>query len=155
MRSIALWIARHGRSQPLNAQSLEVKDKLAMYSYVANWQVPRAKSAKIEKSCSSGDKLLNQALGSGALVAYGDDKVEVQSAEGAPHYSFWSAMSMAGVLELPNMRRRACVRNGNASPPGRPVGRVTPTHTLDSANTQVAAVNPRLHGSGRSAPNLG
>lgn len=86
-------------SQPLHAQSLEVKDKPAMYSYVANWQLPRAKWAEFEKSGASSNKVLNQALGSGALVAYGVDKVEVHSPEGATHDSFWSAMSMAGVLD--------------------------------------------------------
>ena len=87
-------------SLPLHAQSMEVKEKPAMYSYVANWQMPRAKWAEFEKPGQASDKLLSQALGSGALVAYGVDKVEVHSAEGATHDSFWSAMSMAGVLDM-------------------------------------------------------
>jgi len=86
-------------SQPLHAQSMEVKEKPAMYSYVANWQMPRAKWAEYEKP-NAGDKVLSQALGSGALVAYGADKVEVHSPEGPTHDSFWSAMSMAGVLDV-------------------------------------------------------
>jgi hypothetical protein len=86
-------------SQPLHAQSMEVKEKPAMYSYVANWQMPRAKWVEFEKP-SASDKLLSQALGSGALVAYGVDKVEVHSPEGPTHDSFWSAMSMAGVLDV-------------------------------------------------------
>jgi hypothetical protein len=87
-------------SQPLHAQSTEVKEKPAMFTYVANWQIPRAKWAEFEKPSPANDKLLSQALGSGALVGYGVDKVEVHSAEGPTHDSFWSAMSMAGVLDL-------------------------------------------------------
>ena len=85
---------------PLHAQSVEVKEKPALYTYVANWQMPRAKWAEFEKPSQASDKLLSQALGSGALVAYGVDKVEVHSAEGPTHDSFWSAMSMAGVLDM-------------------------------------------------------
>jgi hypothetical protein len=85
---------------PLHAQSTEVKEKAALYSYQANWQMPRAKWAEFEKPSPASDKLLSQALNSGALVAYGVDKVEVHSPEGPTHDSFWSAMSMAGVLDM-------------------------------------------------------
>ena len=87
-------------STPLQAQSTEVKEKPAMYSYQANWQMPRAKWAEFEKPNPSTDKLLSQALGSGMLVGYGVDKVEVHTAEGPTHDSWWSAMSMAGVLDV-------------------------------------------------------
>jgi hypothetical protein len=86
-------------SSTLRAQQAEVKEKPALYSYVANWQVPRAKWAEFEKP-GPGEKLLSQALGSGALVAYGTDKAEVHSADGATHDSFWSAMSMAGLMDM-------------------------------------------------------
>jgi hypothetical protein len=85
---------------PLYGQSTEVKEKPALYSYVANWQMPRAKWADFEKPNAASDKLLSQALTSGKLVAYGVDKVEVHTAEGPTHDSFWSAMSMAGVLDM-------------------------------------------------------
>ena len=87
-------------SAPLHAQSTEVKEKPALYSYVANWQMPRAKWAEFEKPSAIADKLLSQSLTNGALVGYGVDKVEVHNAEGATHDSFWSAMSMAGVLDV-------------------------------------------------------
>lgn len=54
-------------SAPLHAQSMEVKEKPAMYTYVANWQMPRAKWVEFEKP-SPSEKLLSQALGSGALA---------------------------------------------------------------------------------------
>jgi hypothetical protein len=85
---------------PLHAQSMEVKEKPAMYSYVADWQMPRAKWAEFEKPSAASDKLLSQALSNGALVGYGTDKVEVHSAEGPTHDSFWSAPSIGGVLDM-------------------------------------------------------
>jgi hypothetical protein len=87
-------------SSPLYAQSIEVKEKAAMYSYVADWQMPRAKWADFEKPSPAGDKLLNQALNSGTLVGYGADKIEVHSADGPTHDSFWSAMSLGAVLDV-------------------------------------------------------
>jgi hypothetical protein len=87
-------------SLPLYAQTMEAKEKPAMYSYVANWQIPRAKWTEFEKPKAASEKLLSQAIGSGALVAYGADKIEVHSAEGPTHDSFWSAMSMAGVMNM-------------------------------------------------------
>jgi hypothetical protein len=87
-------------TSPLQAQSAEVKEKPAMYSYVANWQIPRAKWTEFEKPSPASEKLLSQALSSGALVGYGSDKIEVHSAEGATHDSFWSATSMAAVLDM-------------------------------------------------------
>jgi len=87
-------------TSPLYAQSMEVKQKPAMYSYVANWQIPRAKWAEFEKPSPSGDKVLSQAISNGTLLAYGADKVEVHSADGPTHDSFWSATSMAAVLDV-------------------------------------------------------
>jgi hypothetical protein len=87
-------------SLPLYGQTTEVKEKPAMYTYVANWQIPRAKWAEFEKPKAASEKLLSQSIGSGALVAYGADKVEVHSAEGPTHDTFWSATSMAGVLDI-------------------------------------------------------
>ncbi len=85
---------------PLYAQTTEPKEKPALYSYVANWQMPRAKWTEFEKPSPASDKLLSQALANGSLVAYGSDKVEVHSPEGATHDSFWSAMSMAAVVDV-------------------------------------------------------
>jgi hypothetical protein len=79
---------------------MEAKEKPALYTYVANWQMPRAKWTEFEKPSPASDKALSQALASGTLVAYGSDKIEVHGAEGPTHDSFWSAMSMAGLLDV-------------------------------------------------------
>jgi len=99
--SAVIAVGAVGMGSPsLHAQSAEVKEKPAMYSYVANWQIPRAKWAEFEKPSPSGDKVLSQAISNGTLLAYGADKVEVHSAEGPTHDSFWSATSMAALLDV-------------------------------------------------------
>jgi hypothetical protein len=90
-------------SSPLYAQSTQVKAKPPMYSYQANWQIPRAKWPDFEKPHPAADKILAQALSSGTLVGYGEDKVEVHRADSWTHDAFWSSMSMAGVLDFLDM----------------------------------------------------
>jgi hypothetical protein len=84
----------------VRAQSVEVKEKPRMYSYVANWQIPRARWGDMDKANAASKKLLDQAIGSGTLVAYGDETTLVHQPEGPTHDNWWSAMSMAGVLDV-------------------------------------------------------
>jgi len=77
----------------------EVKEKPPMYSYVANWVIPRAQWAELEKG--RGDsKIYEKALSSGTLVGYGNDTTLVHSADGPTHDNWWSSMSMAGLLSV-------------------------------------------------------
>jgi hypothetical protein len=85
-------------SQPLHAQTMEVKEKPAMYSYEAFWQVPRAKWADFEKA-GAPEKSLTQAFANGTIVGYGTDINEVHSADGPTHDDWWSGMSMAAVMD--------------------------------------------------------
>src|SRR5450755_4753842 len=82
------------------AQSVEVKEKPRMYTYFANWQIPRTRWGDMEKANVAGKKLLDQAISSGTLVAYGDDAILVHQPEGPTHDNWWTAMSMAGVLDV-------------------------------------------------------
>jgi len=81
------------------AQSIETKEKERMYTYVALWAIPRAKWAEYEKPNAAGQKVLDQGMSDGSLIAYGADVNEVHAAEGYTHDSFWSSHSMAGVLK--------------------------------------------------------
>jgi hypothetical protein len=85
---------------PLGAQMAEVKEKPAMYSYVANWQVPRAHWADMEKSVSARSEVMSKALANGTIVGYGDDLNLVHTPEGETHDNWWSAMSMAGLVKV-------------------------------------------------------
>ena len=90
----AFWAA------PASAQMSEVKEKPALYTYVANWNIPRAQWADMEKASAANQKILDKAIGDGTLVGYGNDVTLVHQADGTTHDDWWSAMSMAGVLNV-------------------------------------------------------
>jgi len=82
------------------ASAQEVKEKPPMYSYVSNWAIPRAQWGEMDKANIADRKILDKAMGSGTIVAYGDDTNLVHQPEGSTHDEWWSAMSMAGVLNI-------------------------------------------------------
>jgi hypothetical protein len=79
---------------------MEVKEKPKMYTYLASWAIPRARWGEMEKSTASDQKVLDAAIGNGTLVGYGDDTNVVHQVDGATHDNWWSALSMAGVLDV-------------------------------------------------------
>jgi len=83
-----------------NAQTSEVKEKPPMYSYVANWTIPRAQWAEMEKASASDKAILDKAIANGSLVGYGDDINLVHQPDASTHDDWWSSMSMAGLLNL-------------------------------------------------------
>jgi hypothetical protein len=83
---------------PVGAQIAEIKEKPPMYTYEAQWMIPRTRWADMEKATANDAKTLDKALGTGGIVAYGDDSTLIHTAEGLTHDDWWSAMSMAGVL---------------------------------------------------------
>src|ERR1700751_1770025 len=87
-------------SIPSVAQMPEVKEKPAMYSYVANWQIPRAQWADMEKANAADKAILDKALADGTIVGYGNDENLVHQPDGETHDNWWSAMSMAGLIKV-------------------------------------------------------
>ena len=90
----ALWAGQAG------AQTSEVKEKPALYTYVANWNIPRAQWPDMEKASAANQKILDKAISDGTLVGYGNDVTLVHQADGTTHDDWWSAMSLAGVLKV-------------------------------------------------------
>jgi hypothetical protein len=82
------------------ARGQEVKEKPPMYSYVSNWQIPRAQWGEMEKANLADKKILDKAMAGGSLVGYGDDTNLVHQPDGDTHDEWWSAMSIAGVLNV-------------------------------------------------------
>jgi len=82
------------------AQTSEVKEKPPMYSYVANWQIPRARWPEMQKANAADKPVLDKALADGTLVGYGDDENLVHQADGSTHDNWWAAMSMAGLMKV-------------------------------------------------------
>ncbi len=87
-------------SVPARAQMSEIKEKPPMYSYVGNWAIPRAQWGEMEKATAADQKILEKALASGTIIAYGDDVNLVHQADAETHDGWWSAMSMAGLLHV-------------------------------------------------------
>lgn len=83
-----------------SAQMQEVKPKPPMFSYVADWQFPRASWPDVEKSNSSIDSIMDKALADGTIVGYGVDKNLVHTPDGSTHDNWWSAMSMAALVKV-------------------------------------------------------
>ncbi len=90
----ALWAA------PARAQTAEVKEKPRMYSYVAFWTIPRPQWADEEKLVASEIKLLDKGVADGSLVGYGSDQILIHQPDGSTHDTWFSAMSMAGLLNV-------------------------------------------------------
>jgi hypothetical protein len=90
----AMWVT------PTMAQTSETKEKPAMYTYVGNWAIPRAQWAEMDKQGAGNQKILDKAMASGTIVGYGSDLNLIHTPEGETHDEFWSAMSMAGVLNV-------------------------------------------------------
>jgi hypothetical protein len=88
------------RTTPARAQTSEVKEKPPMYSYVADWAIPRAQWADMEKAALADQKLMEKAFAAGTIVAYGNDQALIHQPDGATHDDWWSAMSMAGLLNV-------------------------------------------------------
>jgi hypothetical protein len=90
----AVWAGQAG------AQTSEVKAKPALYTYVAEWNIPREKWADMEKSYAATQKQMDKAIGDGTIVGYGSDVTLVHQGDGITHDDWWSAMSLAGVLNV-------------------------------------------------------
>lgn len=85
---------------PTPAQTSEVKEKPAMYTYESSWVIPRAHWGEVDKQNASSNKILAPALADGTLLGYGDDETLVHTAEGPTHDNWWQARSMAALLKV-------------------------------------------------------
>lgn len=102
----AMWAA------PASAQS-DIKEKPPLYTYVSFWTIPRGGWTEMDKQTVTDQKTLQQAFANGTIVGYGDDKTMVHTADGATHDEWWSAMSMAGLMNVLDQ----FMTNGTATTP--------------------------------------
>jgi len=84
---------------PVRAQTAGIKEKPALYTYEAEWAIPRAKWADMDKSTEGERKTMEKLFASGSVVAYGDDTTLIHEADGSTHDNWWQATSMAGILK--------------------------------------------------------
>jgi hypothetical protein len=85
---------------PAAAQMAEIKEKPPMYSYVGLWTIPRSQWGDMAKADIADQKTLDVAIASGTIVAYGNDVNLVHTNDGFTHDDWWSAMSMAGLMNV-------------------------------------------------------
>jgi hypothetical protein len=113
----------------VQAQSSDSKEKQRMYTYVSLWTVPRAKWAEFAKPVASDQKILDQAIGDGTLIAYGSDFDLVHTPDGYTHDSWWSSHSLAGVLKvLDGFEKAATATNGPLTAATKHADAVLVTH---------------------------
>jgi hypothetical protein len=96
------------------AHAQEVKPKPPMYSWVANWQVPRANWPDMDKAFQPVNDVLSQALADGIVVGYGKDVNLVHQPDAETHDFWWSTTSLANAM-------KALDRIHAASDPASPV----------------------------------
>lgn len=85
---------------PAGAQTSEVKEKPPLYGYIGNWAIPRAQWSDMTKSDAADRPILEKALAGGTIVAYGNDVSVIHTPDGATHDQWWSATSMAGLMNV-------------------------------------------------------
>ncbi|HVT96706.1 MAG TPA: hypothetical protein VHE33_04315 [Acidobacteriaceae bacterium] len=71
-----------------------------MYSYVANWQIPRSHWSEVAQGAAAYKTVADKALADGTIVGYGFDEAVVHTADGDTHDDWWSSMSIAGLLKM-------------------------------------------------------
>jgi len=91
----------------------EVKEKPPMYSYVGFWTIPRAQWGEMAKNDVADQKILDKAMANGTIVGYGNDLNLVHQLDGPTHDNWWSATSMAGLLNVLDQ----FYKSGNATSP--------------------------------------
>ena len=97
----AVWAGQAG------AQTSDVKEKPALYTYVADWNIPRERWGDMEKSYAPEQKIMDKAIADGTIVGYGNDVTLVHQGDGITHDNWWSAMSMAGLLNVLDQLEKA------------------------------------------------
>lgn len=89
----------------------EVKPKPPLYTYVANWQVPRANWPDMDKVIEPVNAIMEKAMADGTIVAYGHDENVIHTPDLETHDNWWSAMSMAGLLKVLDQLRTSSSGN--------------------------------------------
>jgi len=91
---IGLWPAANAQ------QPMEVKEKAPMYSYIANWEVPRDKFKDMEGQLGTNNALMAKHVADGSLVGFGSDITLVHRDGESTHDVWWSSMSWGGLMKV-------------------------------------------------------
>ncbi len=90
------WVPATANAQ----QKMEVKAKAPMYSYIANWEVPRDKFKDMEGQLGTNNGLMAKHVADGSLVGFGNDITLVHRDGESTHDTWWSSMSWGGLIKV-------------------------------------------------------
>jgi len=82
---------------PVGAQMKAQKP--AVYTYVAQWSIPRAQWSDMAKMQQSNTALLDKLVADGTLVSYGAYEAAVHDRKGPTHGNWFQASSLAGIFK--------------------------------------------------------
>jgi hypothetical protein len=83
---------------PATTQAQTVKPRPRVYTYVSNWQIPRAHWAEMKNDAN--DPILQQAMTSGTIIGYGSDENLVHTPDGWTHDDWFMATSMGDLMKV-------------------------------------------------------
>ena len=90
-----------------------------MYTYVADWVIPRAQWPDWDKVIANTHADFEKAFADGTLVGYGDDTTLVHHEDGNTNDTWWSSMSLGGLIKVLEQVRKS------ASPTAPPLSTAT------------------------------
>lgn len=86
--------------QTASAQSnSDAKEKPPLYTYVAEWAVPRLDWASMDKPSAAQKQLLDKLMADGTITGYGFFKVLSHQEDGPTHGDWFTSTSMANLMK--------------------------------------------------------
>jgi len=82
---------------PVEAQMSAQKP--AVYTYVAQWAIPRAQWSDMSKMQQANTAVLERLVADGTLLSYGFDETTVHDSKGPTHSNWFQASSIAGLYK--------------------------------------------------------
>jgi hypothetical protein len=89
--------------QPAWAQSADEKEKPPVYTYVAEWAIPRADWPAYEKADVSNKAVMDKLMADGTIIGYGFFKQIIHQEDAPTHGAWWSATSIANLMKALNV----------------------------------------------------
>lgn len=83
-----------------SAQTEAVKAKAPMYSYISNWQIPRAHWNEMKNEAAAEKEIMDKAMADGTLVGYGSDQNLVHTEDGWTHDDWFASNSLGGLMTV-------------------------------------------------------
>ncbi len=98
--AVALLATAAGSFSARAQGGTDEKEKPPIYTYVAEWEVPRPDWPTFEKYDASQKPVFDKLIADGTIIGYGFFKMAAHTAEGPNHGGWWTATPMAGVLKV-------------------------------------------------------